>query len=201
MSNKKYTSFLILVVIPLLFVGIYNTYSFWWDYDFDTPPTKGIVSFFSLGISALIFSHVLISLLFVPKNIQFRFLTIPDNEKFLIFAKEIGGKKANKLKLANGIIFITLFMLFALSLFLSIKEYEKYQLSHFGIQQEVEIKQISKSIKGLDLAVIEYNYMAQHYSKELYLDRCKKGQKKIIIFSKENPNIAIWLDEYLNSTR
>jgi hypothetical protein len=189
------------VVIPLLFIGIYNTYSFWWDYDFDTPLTKSIVSLFSLGIRALIFSHVLISLLFVPQNIQFRFLTIAANEKFLIFAKEIGSKKANKIKLANGIIFITLFMLIALSLFLSLKEYEKYQLSHFGIQQEVEIKQISKSEKGLDLAVFEYNYMAQHYSKELYLNGGKKGQRKIIIFSKENPNIAIWYDEYLNSTR
>ena len=190
---------LLLLAIILLLIGIYNTYTFWWDSSIDKSEIRIIISFFSLGGSALIFSYILTCTFFVPKNIRFSFLTLAYKGNFLIIAKEIGEKKVRKIILKNMIAYFIIFILFGLTLLISLNEFEKYELSHFGIKQEIGIKEIATNLKGFEIANIEYEHNLQHYTKQLYLNSYKKGEKHLIIFSKNNPNIMIWYDEFNSS--
>ncbi len=196
MKKKTYLILLLLLAVFLILIGIYNTYLLWWNNNVDKSPIVVIISFFSLGGSAMIISYILTCLVFVPKNIQFDFLALADKRKFLELAKEIGDKKAHQLILKNMILYIIIFLSFGFALVISLKEYEIYQLSHFGLKKEVEIKLVGKSLKGLKKTVINYEYNFQNYTKELYLNGFKKGEKHFIIFSKSNPNIMVWFDEY-----
>ena len=75
-------------------------------------------------------------------------------------------------------------------------KYERYQLQNYGKEQVIEISEITKGYKGVDVAVFSYEYDGKLYSKEFHLNKYKMGEKVSILFSTHNPMIAVWKDEF-----
>lgn len=190
-------SLLFLLAVALLVTGIFNTYQFWWSDKVDKSTFRIIISFLTLGSSALLLSYLLTLVFFVPANIQFDFLALAGKGNFLKVVNEIGNKKVQQIITKNMVLYFVILITLTFSVLASLKAFEKYQLSHFGIIENAKIDNVSKSLKGFEITVIGYNYGSKHYAKELYLNNYRKGEKHQIIFSKNNPQIIVWYDDFL----
>lgn len=194
MKNKSYLPVLILFLI-LILIGIFNTYIFWFNSRFDKTPVEIGFSFICCGISALLLGNLLTYIFSVPKNIKFDFFTL--TIKWNAFKEEVGEQKALKIKKINSFAFLLSAVFIGFSLVFSLNKYEKYQLENFGEKQLIEITNISKSRQGHDITNIEYKYRDKVYHKELFLTGQKQHEKVEVIFSTNDPRIAIWNDKFI----
>ena len=202
MENKPFYKshlFTFFVGLASFLLGIYYTSTYWWDSGFDKSFINLAISFYCFVLPVILFSHLLAYVLVVPKNIKFNLSALTYNNSYNKFKNEVGDSKVKKVKIISGTSFCLLFILSGFGIPAAFHGYEKQQLSKFGIIQKVEILDITKSTKGINIAIVQYNYKSQDYSKELYLNKYKIGEKANIIFSKKNPNIAVWENDFISN--
>ena len=200
MNNKQYTIVFIIALI-LLLSGVYNTFNFWWGPKTEPPFYCVFFSFFCFGGSSLLFSAFFSYLFFVPKNIKYNLFTQNNNKEIKNLQNQIGKSKARKIIIAWNLLFVLIFILFGFFMLFILGKHEKYQLQNFGKEQVIEISEITKGYKGVEVAVVNYEYDGKLYSKEFYLKKYKTGEKVSILFSTHNPNIAVWKDEFKTNNK
>jgi len=196
MRNKSYLTVIILIIF-LISIGLFNTYTFWFNSKFDKSPIEEGFSFICCGLSSLLLGNLLTYIFVVPKNIKFNFFTLIGNEKWNAFKNDVGEQKAIRIKKTNSISFLLLAGFIGFSLVYSLNKYEEYQLENFGKKQEVEITNIYKSLQGHAITNIKYKYEGKVYHKELFLEKQKLHEKVEIIFSANDPRIAMWNDKFI----
>jgi len=194
MKNKSYLSVLILFLI-FICIGIFNTYIFWFNSRFDKTPVEIGFSFICCGISSMLLGNFLTYIFSVPKNIRFNFFTL--TIEWNAFKEEVGEQKALRIKKINSFASLLLAVFIGLSLVYSLNKYEEYQLENFGKKQLIEITNIYKSRQGHNITDIEYKYGGKVYHKELFLTGQKQHEKAEVIFSTDDPRIAIWNDKII----
>ena len=191
--NKKHYIIVFIIAVALFLFGAYNTFNFWWRPKTE-PPFIGVsISFLCFGGSSLLFSAFFTYLFFVPKNIKYNFFT-GNNKEIKDLQDQIG--MAQRINIVGNLLFVLIFILFGFIMLFILGKYEKYQLKNFGKEQIIEISEITKGYKGVDVAVVSYEYDGKLYSKEFHLNKYKKGEKVSVLFSTHNPNIAVWKDEF-----
>jgi len=178
-------------------IGIFNTYTFWFNSKFDKTPVVVGLSFICFGISSMLLGNLLTYIFSVPRNIKFDFFTLTINDKWNAFKKDVGEQKATNIKKINSISFLLSAVFIVFSLVFSLNMYEEFQLKNFGKNQTIEINDIYKSLQGHDITNIEYKYEGKVYHKELFLDGHKLNEKAEVIFSTNDPRIAIWNDNFM----
>ena len=194
MKNKSYLIVIILFMI-FIFIGIFNTYIFWFNQRFDKTPVETGFSFICCGISSILLGNLLTYIFSVPKNIKFDFFTL--TIKWNTFKEEVGEQKALKIKKINSYAFLLSAVFIGFSLVFSLNKYEEYELKNFGKKQLIEITNIYKSRQGHDISNIKYKYGGKVYHKELFLTGQKQHEKVEVIFSINDPRIAIWNDKFI----
>ncbi len=110
------------------------------------------------------------------------------------FSSEIGINKATKLKNTMSFIaFPTLFLTIAVFMF-SMNIYENNQLKKYGIIETVIVKELHYDIKQNPYAYFEYQN--RKHSINLSANSLKVNDTVKIIYSKRNPSIIKYLNEY-----
>ncbi|MDD4969227.1 MAG: hypothetical protein PHT07_07320 [Paludibacter sp.] len=196
MRNKSYLTVIILFLV-LISIGIFNTYNFWFNSKFDTSPMEAGFSFICCGLSSLLLGNLLTYIFAVPRNIKFDIFTLTGNQKWNAFKNDVGEQKAIRIKKTNSILFLLSAGFIGFCLVFGLNNYEEYQLENFGKKQEIEITNIYKSLQGHAITNIEFKYEGKVYHKELFLDKLKLHEKVEIIFSANDPRIAMFNDKFI----
>ena len=195
MNNKHYI-IIFIGVLALLLLGAYNTFNFWWGPKTEPPFYCLFFSFFCFGGSSLLLSAFFTWLFFVPKNIKYNFFAHNKNKEIKNLQDQIGKSKARRIDIVWNLLFVSIFILSGLVMLFILGKFEKCQLQNFGKEQVIEISAITKGYKGVDVAVVSYEYDGKLYSKEFHLNKYKMGEKVSILFSTHNPMIAVWKEEF-----
>lgn len=196
--NSKIKAKYLLIYLLLNTTGFFLAFRFWWT---DSLILSGLNKFtllllFSIGICwiGILFLSVMLSRYLILKPDTFNFISpfgLITNE---YFSSEIGIDKAKKIK--NTITFTafpTLFLTIASFIFL-MNIYEKRQLKKYGIIESVSVKEINYDIKQNSYAFIKYQN--EKHSINLFADSLKVNDTVKIIYSRLNPKIIEYLDEY-----
>jgi hypothetical protein len=196
--NSKIKAKYLLIYILLNTTGFLLAFRFWWT---DSLILSGLNKFtllllFSIGIcwTGILFLSVMLSRHLILKPDNFNFISPFDLLTNEYYSSEIGIDKAKKIK--NTITFIafpTLFLTIASFIFL-MNIYEKNQLKKHGIIESVSVKEIHYDIKQNPYAFIKYQN--EKHSTNLFADSLKVNDTVKIIYSKSNPKIIEYLDEY-----
>ncbi len=92
----------------------------------------------------------------------------------------------------NQLVFLITSVFFLFLTYTYLNALERYHLKKYGKVTDVRIENKSKSIKGIDITTVKYDGI----EKQLFLNNYEIGETQKIIFSRQNPKIACWLDEY-----
>jgi hypothetical protein len=182
-------------------IGILLAFKFWWT---DPLLLSGLNKF--TVILLLSIGVCWIGILFISVMLSRNFILKPDNFKFIspfgllaneYYSSKIGIEKAKKLKTTITLIaFPTLFLTIATFMF-SMNIYENHQLKKFGIIEVVSVKEIHYDIKQNRYAYFEFDNKKHRINlseKSLKINDITK-----IIYSKVNPNIVKYFNEYIKS--
>lgn len=181
--------------ILLYFFGLFFTFNYWWN-KIDLSFLNVAVSFYSYSLSSLLLANFVTQKFIAPSDSNFSSFII-DEKKLDQIIEKIGKEKYQNVKRKNGFLFAGIATIYLVINYTFMNSYEKYQLKNYGEVKEVKIENKSKNIKGLDFTTIEY----ENIEKELFLNSYKIGEKQKIIYSKKNPKIAEWLEEYQKKFR
>ena len=180
---------------------ILAAYSIWFKVWWAKGPESnlGIVSFLMAAIAAFFLSMSL-TRLFIPPEIDFSFSTFGTTNKdsYKRFADRIGTKKAGSLTNICILFYILFTAVPAFIFYTKLNSYEQFQLNTYGETQRVRIKDIEAGKSG---PYVSFDF---YFSDTKYSDRLKLGNKKgsqgdeiSIIFSRNNPDIVQWEEDYL----
>lgn len=197
MNLKTRIEYLFIYLILNAF-GIFLAFKFWWT---DSLILSGlnkstVILLLSIGICwiGILFISVMFSRNINLKSDNFKFISpfgLLANE---YYSSEIGIEKAKKIKTTITLIaFPTLFLTIATFMY-SMNIYENHQLKKYGIIEVVSVKEIHYDIKKNRYAYFEFENNKQ--SVNLSANSLKINDKTKIIYSKENPKIVKYLDEY-----
>ena len=171
----------------LIFLGVFIAFKVTW--------TKGPEAFLAIVAFVLVFGcsgalAIALTKLIVPTNPSF------DENNWKTFVKNEGKVKAGLIVFTCLSFFLTACSGAVYLYLVSVKKYEHYQLSNFGQTQKVLIKDIRYKGKGTPLAFFDYQAKGNLYTNDLAPKQFNIGDSALIIFSKENPDIVKWADEF-----
>lgn len=181
----------------LIFAAYFIWFKVWWTKGSES--NLGILSFIVVAI-ALFFLSMSISRLFVPSHIDFGFSTFgsSNKENYKRFAEKIGLKKANQIMNIWILTYIFFAIIPAYIFYTQLNSYEMFQLTNYGETQSVMVKEIEGGKSGPFVAFdfyIDGNKFSDHL--KMGDKNINQGDQILIIFSKNNPNIIKWLDDYV----
>ena len=188
----------VIIYLFLNTIGILLAFRIWWT---DSLILSGfnkytIILLASTGICwiGILFKSILLSRILTLKSDKLNFvspLALITNQ---YFSSEIGIDKATKLKNTMSLIaFPSLFLTITIFIY-SMKTYENNQLEVNGIIEIVNIKELHYDLKQNPYAYFEYRN--KKYSVNLSADSLKVNDRVKIIYSKKNPKIIKFLNEY-----
>lgn len=176
-------------------------FKFWWT---DPLILSGFNKFtlillLSIGICwiGILFISVMISRNFILKLDDFKFISpfgLLANE---YYSSKIGIEKAKRLKTTITLTAVPTLFLTIVTFIYSMNIYENFQLKKYGIIEVVSVKEIHYDIKQNPYAYFEFNNKKN--SINLSANCLKVNDRTKIIYSKVNPNIVKYLNEYVKS--
>jgi hypothetical protein len=200
MSLKTKAKYLFIYLL-LNTIGILLAFKFWWTDSLILSRLNKftMILLLSIGICwiGILFISVMLSRNFILKYDNFKFISpygLLANE---YYSSEIGIEKAKKLKNTITLIaFPTLFLTITAFIF-SMNIYENHQLKKHGIIEVVNVKEIHYDIKQNPYAYFEFDN--KKHTINLSANSLKINDRIKIIYSKVNPNIVKYLDEYVKN--
>lgn len=182
-------------------IGILLAFKFWWT---DSLILSGLNKFTVILLLSMVICWI--GILFISVMLSRNFILKPDNFKFIspfglvaneYYSSEIGIEKAKKIK--NTITLIAFpILFFTIAIFrYSMNIYENYQLEKYGIIEVVRVKEIHYDIKRNRYAYFEFDH--KKHKINLSANSLKMNDTTKIIYSKVNPDIVKYLNEYVKS--
>ncbi len=196
--NSKIKAKYVVIYLILNSIGVLLAFRFWWT---DSLILSGFNKFTlillaSVGICwiGILFNSVMLSRILTLKPDKFNFISPFGLLINQFYSSEIGMNKATKLKNTMSFIaFPTLFLTIAAFIF-SMDIYENNQLKKYGIIETVSVKELHYDIKQNPYAYFEYQN--RKHSINLSANSLKVNDTVKIIYSKRNPSIIKYLNEY-----
>lgn len=181
----------------LIFAAYFIWFKVWWTKGSES--NLGILSFIVVAIS-LFFLSMSLTRLFIPNEIEFGFSTFGSSKKenYTRFAEKIGPKKANHIMNIWILIYIFFAIIPAYIFYTQLNLYELTQLTNYGETQSVMVKEIEGGKSGPYVA-FDFYIDGKKYSDHLKMGdkNVNQGDQILVIFSKKNPDIIKYLDDYL----
>jgi hypothetical protein len=189
----------LLIFLFLFSIGISVAYNFWWTDSVN-------LSYFGKEMAALLFSigvcwfgvlylSILISRKLTLKNDQYQFIGLLDIQPIEFISRNIIDIATQK-KLSHALPFTAfpIMIVLVLTFILTMHKIEIFQLNKYGIIEHVEIKSSKYTIKNIPYNHIEYGN--GKFSTNLSQEKYKVGDKVQIIYSRKNPQIVKYLDDF-----
>jgi hypothetical protein len=155
----------------------------------------GIAGFFLIGYGSL-YSSISIARLILPFDIDFNFKLMSDKLLYNELKNKVGKTKVKIISITYISIFIILFVFSFYTYFIAIDSYENEQLKINGETQKVLIYKTGYKGKGGEKAYFDFYYNEKKYSDHLPKDNLQIGDSAVIIFSKQNPDIIEWYNDF-----
>lgn len=155
----------------------------------------GIAGFFLIGYGSL-YAGISLARLILPFNINFDFKLLSNKLLYNELKNKVGKTKVNIISITYISIFILLFAFSFYSYFNLTSTYEDDQLLINGETQKVYINKTAYQGKGGPNAYFDFYCNGKKYSDHLPKNNLEVGDSAIIIFSKQNPDIIEWYNDF-----
>lgn len=155
----------------------------------------GIAGFFLIGFGSL-YAGISLARLILPFDINFDFKLLSNKLLYNELKNKVGKTKVNIISITYISLFILLFAFSFYSYFKLTSSYEDDQLLINGETQKVYINKTAYQGKGGPNAYFDFYFNEKKYSDHLPKDNLEVGDSAIIIFSKQNPDIIKWYNDF-----
>jgi hypothetical protein len=152
-----------------------------------------VLGFFLLPIGSLLFG-AFFTQIFASNQVE-GYFKIEDskmnNQK--LKTKRV-KEKTKSIKGVSLVLFIVMFVFSAYYLFALVENYKIIQLKNYGETQNVFIRKTG--VNRSATAYFDFYYDGKTYSNNLSQNGLEVGDSAIIIFSRQNPNVVKWLNDF-----
>lgn len=181
----------VIISIVLIVGALFLEFQVHWTVSFWRILMLLVLYMFGYGIINL---SIAITRLIMPQTADFNLAILRNKHRLQFLTEEIGKGKVTLITVTVAVLMLALGIGIGYKYLRFTQEFEKTQLSQFGLRQRVQIIETSYTAK---MRQASFNYILQGktFFKQLPSSTYNQGDSVTIIFSTQNPEIVDWVSE------